>query len=106
MVYKHAYLNTVLLLHSAFILSMVKVPLKGEFGGHALNSNGNYIVDQKSWNCVFKFCGNPVISRKTVNTFSVVCFVVCICSQHCGPATNISMLIVSSGSRLFTVKSL
>ena len=29
MVYKHAYLNTVLLLHSAFLLSVVKMPLKG-----------------------------------------------------------------------------
>ena len=26
------------------------MPLKGDFGGHALNSNGNYIVDHgKSW---------------------------------------------------------
>ena len=50
MVYKHAYLNTLLLLQSAFMLSMVKVPLKGEIGGHALNSHGNYIVDRgKSW---------------------------------------------------------
>ena len=39
--YKHAYLNTFLLLHSAFILSMVKMPLKGEVGGHALNCHGN-----------------------------------------------------------------
>ena len=45
MVYKHAYLNTLLFLHSAFILSMVKMPLKGEVGGCALNSHGNYIVD-------------------------------------------------------------
>ena len=44
MVYKHAYLNTLLLLHSAFMLSM-KMPLKGDVGGHALNSHGNYIVD-------------------------------------------------------------
>ena len=45
MVYKHAYLNSLLLLHSAFMLSVVKMPLKGEVGGHALNSHGNYIVD-------------------------------------------------------------
>ena len=26
------------------------MPLKGDVGGHALNSNGNYIVDhEKSW---------------------------------------------------------
>ena len=44
MVYKHAYINTLLLLHSAFMLCMVKMVLKGEVGGCALNSHGNYIV--------------------------------------------------------------
>ena len=30
--------------------SVVKMPLKGEVGGHALKSHGNYIVDRgKSW---------------------------------------------------------
>ena len=29
------------------MLSMVKMQLKGEVGGHALNSHGNYIVE--SW---------------------------------------------------------
>ena len=51
-----------LLLHSAFMLSLVKMLLKGEVGGCALNSHGNYIVDHgKSWSCVLNFCGNPVI---------------------------------------------
>ena len=36
MVYKHVYLNTLLLLHSVPMLSMVKMALKGEVGGHAL----------------------------------------------------------------------
>ena len=36
MVYKHVYLITLLLLHTAFMLSMVKIPLKGEVGGHAV----------------------------------------------------------------------
>ena len=54
-----------LLLHSAFMLSMVKILLKGEFGGCALHSHGNYIVDRgKSWKnrgIVFlNFCWNPV----------------------------------------------
>ena len=53
-----------LLLHSAFILSVVKLLLKGEVGVCALNSHGNYIVDHgKSWKnhgIVFlNFCGNP-----------------------------------------------
>ena len=66
MVYKHAYLNTLLLLQSAFMLSWVKMPLKREVGGHALNSHGNYMVDHgKSWKShgiVFlNFCGNPAL---------------------------------------------
>ena len=61
---KHAYLNTLLLLQSAFMLSVVKMPLKGEVGGHALNSHGNSNVDHgKSWKnhgIVFSnFGGNP-----------------------------------------------
>ena len=66
MVYKHTYLNTLLLLHSTFILSVVKMPLKEAVGGHALNSHGNDIVDLgKSWKnhgIVFlNFCGNPAV---------------------------------------------
>ena len=39
-----------LLLHSAFMLSVVKMLLKVEVGGRALNGHGNYIVDHgKSW---------------------------------------------------------
>ena len=53
MVNKHAYFNTLLLLHSAFMLTVVKMLVKGEVGGSALNSHGNYIVDHgKSWNFV------------------------------------------------------
>ena len=56
--------SMLLLLHSAFTLSVVKMLLKGEVGGRALNSHGNYIVDhEKSWNnhgIVFlNFCWNP-----------------------------------------------
>ena len=55
MVYKHA-----LLLHSPFMLGVVKMLLKGEMGDCALNSQGNYIVDHgKSWNCVFEFLWEP-----------------------------------------------
>ena len=47
------------------MLCMVKMPLKGEVGGRALNSHGNYIVDHvKSWKnhgIVFlNFCVNPI----------------------------------------------
>ena len=71
MVYKHANLNTLSLLHSTFMLSVVRMLLKGEAGGHALNSHGNYIVGHgKSWknheivflNC----CGNPYHSALCV----------------------------------------
>ena len=49
---------------------MVKIPLKGEVVGRALNSHGNYIVDHgKSWKnhgIVFlNFYGNPVIALIT-----------------------------------------
>ena len=52
--------------HSAFMLRMVKMRLKGEVSGHALNSHGNYIVcHRKSWKnhgiMLLNFCGNPVV---------------------------------------------
>ena len=55
-----------LLLHSPFLLSMVKILLKEEVGGRALNSHGNYIVDhgksRKNHGIDFlDFCGNPEI---------------------------------------------
>ena len=61
-----------LLLHSAFMLSVVTMLLKGEVGVCALNSHGNYIVDRgKSWKnhgIVFlNFCGNPKYRKITVN---------------------------------------
>ena len=57
-------INTLLLMHSKFMLSVVKMPLKGEVESHALNSHGNYIVDHgKSWNnhgiVILNFRGNP-----------------------------------------------
>ena len=49
------------------MLSVVKMLLKGEVGGHVLNSHRNYIVDY-GWDVSWKnhgivflnFCGNPV----------------------------------------------
>ena len=66
MVCKHAYLNTLLLLLSTFMLSVVKMPLKGEVGGCALNSHGNYIVGHgilwKNHGIFFlNFCGNHAV---------------------------------------------
>ena len=61
----HAWSTSMLLLlHLTFILTVVKLLLKGEVGVCALNSHGNYIVDHgKSWKnhvIVFlNFCGNP-----------------------------------------------
>ena len=64
MSYNYAYLNTLLLLHSVFMLSVVKMALKREVRGHALNSHGNYTVDHgKSWKyhgiVLLNFCENP-----------------------------------------------
>ena len=36
-----------------FMLSMVKMPLKGEVGGRMLNDHGNYIVDHGK---ILEFC--------------------------------------------------
>ena len=48
--------SMLLLLHSAVMLSMVNLLIKGEVGVSALNSHGNYIVDHgKSWKIVFFF---------------------------------------------------
>ena len=62
----HAWsISMLLLLHCTFVLSVVKMLLKEEVGGCALNNHGNYIADhEKSWKnhgIVFlNFCGNPV----------------------------------------------
>ena len=47
----HAWSTSMLLLlHSAFMLSVVKLLLKGDVRGRALNSHVNYIADhRKSW---------------------------------------------------------
>ena len=55
MVYKHAYLNILLLLHSALMLCLVKMSLKGEVGVSALNSHINYTVDHGK---IMELCGN------------------------------------------------
>ena len=59
----HGLQAMLLLLHSAFMLCVVKMLLKGDVGGCALNSYGNYIVDHgKSWKnhgiVLLNFCGN------------------------------------------------
>ena len=69
MIYKDAYLHILLLLHSAYMLCVVKMLLKGEVGGCAFNCHRNYIVDHgKSWKnhgiVFFNFCGNPVETLK------------------------------------------
>ena len=56
MIYKHAYLNTLLLLHSTFVLSVVKMRLKGDIGGHALNGQGNYIVIIENHGKIMELC--------------------------------------------------
>ena len=75
MVYKHA----VVVALSTFMLSVVKMLLKGEVGGQALNSHGNYIVDHgiswKNHGIVFlNFFGNPGISL----LLSIVPLVLCM----------------------------
>ena len=53
----HAWsINMLLSLHSAFMLSVVKMLLKGEAGGRALNSHGNYIVDYGNHGKIMELC--------------------------------------------------
>ena len=69
--------NMLLLLHSAFMLSVLKMLLKEEVGGSALNSHGNYIAYHgKSWKIhgiVFlNFFGNPGLnSFKTIKSLTL-----------------------------------
>ena len=60
----HACSISMLLLHSAYMLSVVKLMLKGEVGICALNIHGNYIADHgKAWKNhgigFLNFCWNP-----------------------------------------------
>ena len=52
----HAYLNSLLLLHSAFMPSEVKMPLKGEV---EIVMEITLLIMEKSWNCVFEFLWEP-----------------------------------------------
>ena len=58
----HAWSTCMLfLLHSSFMLSVVKILLKREVGGSALNSHGITSLIMKNHGIVFlNFCGNPV----------------------------------------------
>ena len=63
----HAWSTSMLLLlHSTFMLTIVKMLLKWKVGDCALNSHGNYIVDHgKPWkyhgSVFWNLCGNPVL---------------------------------------------
>ena len=55
------YLNTLLLLHSVFMLSVVKMALKGEVGGHAKIVMEITLLIMENHGVVFlNFYGNPV----------------------------------------------
>ena len=48
--------SMLLLLHLVFLLSVVKLLLKGEVGVCALNSHGNYIVDHGNHGNMMELC--------------------------------------------------
>ena len=69
-------LYILLLLHSAFMLCVVKMQLKGEVGGSALNSLENCINDHgKSWNCDFEFMWESNNKRLYIKPKSVAAYV-------------------------------
>ena len=54
--------SMLLVLHSAFMLRVMKMLLKEEVGGSVLKSHESYIADHgKSWNCVFEFLWEPCL---------------------------------------------
>ena len=62
------------------MLSVVKMLLKGEVGGRALNSHGNYIVNHgRSWKnhgIVFlNFCGNPAVRQICKHSVTFLFFI-------------------------------
>ena len=62
------------------MLSVVKMLLKWEVGGHALNSHGNYIVGHlkscKNLGIVFlNFNGNPVMDLKHIRILNILCLI-------------------------------
>ena len=70
--------SMLLLLHSTLMISVVKMLLKGEVGGCALNCHGNYIVDHgtswKNHGIVFlNFSVNPVKHSGQHTRFSTHC---------------------------------
>ena len=48
--------SMLLLLHSAFLLRVVKMLLKEAVGGSALNSHGNYIADHGNHGKIMELC--------------------------------------------------
>ena len=53
----HAWSTSMLLLlHSTFMLRVVKILLKGEVGGHVLNSHGNYILIMENHGKIMELC--------------------------------------------------
>ena len=86
------------------MLSVMKMLLKGEVGGCALNSHGNYIVDHgKSWKnhgIVFmNFCGNPEMGKygqKSLENFHlsvVFCFFCLYCLKKSEIEVHQTLLI-------------
>ena len=75
MIYILAYLNTLLLLHSVYVLFAVKMPLKGEVGGCALKVMELTLLIMENHGIMFlNFCGNPagLIRVYTVCYFSTI----------------------------------
>ena len=60
MVYKFAYLNTLLLLHSTFMLACEDGAERREAGAkHYIVMEITLLIMKKSWNCVFEFLWEP-----------------------------------------------
>ena len=97
------------------MLSVVKMLLKGEVGGCALNSHGNYIVDHRiSWKnhrLVFlNFCGNLDTGFKdeieaTEGTLQIFALLLSPPTHHLGLVVTKPVFGVSEKARLKPVSS-
>ena len=95
----HAWSTSMLLLlNSAFMLSVVKMLLKGEVGDHALNSHGNYIVDHgKIMELCFWISVGTLLSWVCATSGFVGFLDWCICCYWYGSFSFTSYLSFLSG---------
>ena len=101
MVYKDAYLNTLLLLQSAFLLSSVKMPLKGETGGHALVMEITFLMMENHRIVFLNFCWNP---ETAINYSHLLIMELLCCSEYTTFFVNQGSQVVSPAAPVYSMR--